>query len=82
MRSAFGFIPDELFGPMTASLQVVKPVQEVEISTHKLPEVAAKTVETLVNACKVPTTNILQDIETVQLASSLQLEAKLLRTLH
>lgn len=77
MRSAMGFIPDELFGPMVTSLQVIKPVQEVEISTHKLPEVAAKTVETLVNACKVPTTNINRDIETVQLAASLQLEAKL-----
>lgn len=71
-----GIDQSELFGEMVSSIPVVKPEQPVSVSTHKLAEVAEKTVHTLVNACKVPSQDVAFDVTTVQLAASLQLDAK------
>lgn len=76
-RLAYGYTPDQLFGPLVNNISTVRPVQKVIVSTHKLGEVARFTVETLIRACKVPSHDVEFDIVTVQLAASLQLFSKL-----
>jgi hypothetical protein len=76
-KLANGYTTEDLFGQMSVSIPVTAPPQPVTISTHKLPEVARATVETLVSACKVPSQDVEHDVETVQLAASLQLGAKI-----
>lgn len=76
-RLDYGFTPEQLFGSMVLNVPTVRPTQKIAVSTHRLGDVARLTVETLIRACKVPTTNIEQDIECVQLAASLQLFSKL-----
>lgn len=73
----YGVTPEDLFGALCLDLALVKPVHQIVITTHKLAHVCRLTVETLLDACKVPTVNRQRDIETVQLVASLQLFAKM-----
>lgn len=73
----YGITHDALFGPLCLDLALVKPVHQIIITTHLLAQVCQLTVETLLDACKVPTQNRQRDVETVQLAASLQLFGKM-----